>query len=45
MASTLAGSIMIPSLEMMCPSNLPLSTPKIDFLGLREIHIPYISGR
>jgi hypothetical protein len=39
MASTLAGSIVIPSLEMIWPSNLPLSTPKIDFLGLREM--PY----
>jgi hypothetical protein len=39
MASTLAVSIVIPSLEMMCPSNLAFSTPKIDFLGLREM--PY----
>jgi hypothetical protein len=37
MASTLAGSIVIPYLEMIWPSNLPLSTPKNDFLGLREM--------
>jgi hypothetical protein len=39
MDSTLTGSIMIPSFEMIWPSNLPLSMPKIDFLGLREM--PY----
>jgi hypothetical protein len=39
MASILEGSTEIPSLEMICPNKFPLSTPKIDFLGLREI--PY----
>jgi hypothetical protein len=35
-ASILEGSTEIPSLEMICPNKFPLSTPKIDFLGLRE---------
>jgi hypothetical protein len=39
MNSSLEGSIEIPSLEMIWPNNLPLSTQKIDFLELREM--PY----
>ena len=37
MASILLGSILIPSLEMMWPSNLPSSNPKRHFLGFKEI--------
>ena len=37
MASILLGSILIPSLEMMCPSSLPSSNPKRIFLGFKEI--------
>ena len=37
MASILLGSILIPSLEMMCPSSLPSSNPKRLFLGFKEI--------
>jgi hypothetical protein len=33
----LSGSIIIPSLETINPRNLPYSTAKIDFLGLREM--------
>jgi hypothetical protein len=39
MASILEGSIEIPYFEMIWPNNMPLSTLKIDFLGLREM--PY----
>jgi hypothetical protein len=39
MASILEGYIEISYLEMIYPNNFPLSIPKIDFLGLREI--PY----
>jgi hypothetical protein len=35
----LFGSTKIPSYETMCPKSFPLSIPKIDFLGLKEI--PY----
>jgi hypothetical protein len=37
MASILLGSILIPSLEMMCPSSLPSFSPKRIFLGFKEI--------
>ena len=39
MASILAGSIQIPSLEIMWPKNFPSSNPNKYFLGFREI--PY----
>jgi hypothetical protein len=39
MASILEVSIEIPSLEMICPNNFPLYTPKIDLLELKGI--PY----
>jgi hypothetical protein len=48
-ASILEGSTEIPSLEMICPNNFPLYTPKIDFLGLREtpysLHLSNITHR
>jgi hypothetical protein len=34
-----SGSILIPSLEMMWPKSFPSSTPKMVFLGFRDI--PY----
>jgi hypothetical protein len=37
MASILLGSILIPSLDMMCPSSLHSSSPKRIFLGFKEI--------
>jgi hypothetical protein len=37
MASILLGSILIPYLEMMCPSSLPSSNLKRIFLGFKEI--------
>jgi hypothetical protein len=37
MASILLGSILIPSLEMMCPSSFPSSSPKRLLLGFKEI--------
>ena len=37
MASFLAGSIIIPSLDMICPKNFPSSRPKSVFLGFKEI--------
>ena len=37
MALILLGSILIPSLEIMCPSSLPSSNPKRLFLGFKEI--------
>ena len=36
-ASILAGSILIPSFEIICPSNLPSSSPKRVFLGFKEM--------
>lgn len=36
-ASVLAGSILIPSLDMICPNNFPSSRPNIVFLGFKEI--------
>ena len=36
-SSILAGSILIPSLEIMCPSNLPSSNPNKGFLGFNEM--------
>ena len=39
MASILSGSILTPSLEMMCPRRFPSSISNTDFAGLREI--PY----
>ena len=38
-ASSLSGSTLTPYLEMMCPNNLPSSTPNIDLAGFKEI--PY----
>jgi hypothetical protein len=35
MASILLGSILIPSLEMMCPSSFPSSSLKRIFLGFK----------
>ena len=47
--STLAGSILIPSFYMMCPSILPSSTTKCDFFRFREtpnfIHFKNILSR
>ena len=40
MASILAGSILIPSLEIMCPNNLPSLSPKRLFLGFKDM--PYL---
>ena len=37
MASILAGSILIPYLDIMCPSNLPSSNPNNFFLGFKEL--------
>ena len=37
MDSILAGSILIPSLVMMCPNSFPSSKPKSVFLGFKEI--------
>jgi hypothetical protein len=37
MNSIMEGYIEIPSLEMICPNNFPLSTLKINFSGLREM--------
>lgn len=37
MASILVGSILIPSLDIMCPKGLPSSSPKSVFLGFKEI--------
>ena len=36
-ASILAGSILIPSFDIMCPSNLPSSNPNKVFLGFNEM--------
>ena len=36
-ASILVGSILIPYLEIMCPSNLPSYNPNKIFLGFKEI--------
>jgi hypothetical protein len=35
--STLLGSILIPSLEIMCPNNFPYSIPKCDFFGFSDM--------
>jgi hypothetical protein len=37
MAWVLLGSIIIPSLDTMNPSNLPYSTANMDFLGFKEM--------
>jgi hypothetical protein len=37
MAIILLGSILIPSLQIICPSSLPSSKPKRVFLGFNEI--------
>jgi hypothetical protein len=37
MASILLGSILIPSLDMMCPSSFPSSSLKRLFIGFKEI--------
>jgi hypothetical protein len=37
MGSIFEGSIEMASLDMICPNKFPLSTPKIDFIGLREM--------
>jgi len=39
MVSILAGSIRIPSFEIICPNNVLSSNPNKDFLGFKEI--PY----
>ena len=36
-ASTLLGSMLIPSFEIICPRSLPYSKAKCDLLGFREI--------
>jgi hypothetical protein len=37
MTCVLSGSIIIPSLDTMNPSNLPYSTTNMDFLGFKEM--------
>jgi len=41
-ASILARSILIPSLDIICPNSFPSSRPKSVFLGFKEYQISYI---